>query len=64
MRADKWPPVEIARMLLGHVRVSDDSDTLAVEEFATRHLPLEDAPRAYETFQRKKDGAFKILLQP
>jgi threonine dehydrogenase-like Zn-dependent dehydrogenase len=44
--------------------VSDDGDPLGVDEFATHHLPLEDAPRAYEMFQKKEDGAFKILLQP
>jgi threonine dehydrogenase-like Zn-dependent dehydrogenase len=26
-------------------------------------LPLEDAPRAYEIFQEKQDGAFKVLLK-
>jgi threonine dehydrogenase-like Zn-dependent dehydrogenase len=35
-----------------------------VEGFATHKLPLEDAPRAYEIFQKKQDGAVKILLQP
>jgi threonine dehydrogenase-like Zn-dependent dehydrogenase len=27
-------------------------------------IPLEDAPRAYEMFQKKEDGAVKVLLQP
>ncbi|MPZ91462.1 MAG: alcohol dehydrogenase catalytic domain-containing protein [Actinobacteria bacterium] len=44
--------------------VSDDSDPLGVESFATHRLPLEDAPRAYEMFQKKQDGAVKVLLQP
>lgn len=44
--------------------VSDDADPLGVETFATHRLPLDDAPRAYEIFQKKQDGAFKILLQP
>jgi threonine dehydrogenase-like Zn-dependent dehydrogenase len=44
--------------------VSDDADPLGVESFATHHLPLEEAPRAYEIFQKKQDGAFKILLRP
>lgn len=26
--------------------------------------PLDEAPRAYETFQRKEDGAVKALLEP
>ena len=37
---------------------------LSVEDFASHHLPLEDASRAYEIFQRKQDGAVKILFQP
>jgi threonine dehydrogenase-like Zn-dependent dehydrogenase len=41
-----------------------DDDPLGVDGFATHRLPLEDAPRAYEIFQKKQDGAFKILLQP
>jgi threonine dehydrogenase-like Zn-dependent dehydrogenase len=44
--------------------LNDDSDPLGVDDFATHHLPLEEAPRAYEIFQKKEDGAFKILLQP
>jgi threonine dehydrogenase-like Zn-dependent dehydrogenase len=44
--------------------VSDDSDPLGVEDFATHHVPLDDAPHAYEIFQKKEDGAFKILLRP
>ncbi|HEY4824071.1 MAG TPA: alcohol dehydrogenase catalytic domain-containing protein, partial [Solirubrobacteraceae bacterium] len=41
-----------------------DEDPLGVEELATHHVPLEDAPHAYEIFQKKEDGALKILLQP
>jgi threonine dehydrogenase-like Zn-dependent dehydrogenase len=41
-----------------------DDDPLGVDTFATHHLPLADAPRGYEIFQRKQDGAVKILLQP
>jgi threonine dehydrogenase-like Zn-dependent dehydrogenase len=41
-----------------------DDDPLGVESFATHRLPLDDAPRAYEVFQKKQDGAVKILLQP
>jgi threonine dehydrogenase-like Zn-dependent dehydrogenase len=33
--------------------VSDDSDPLGVRQFATRHLPLEDAPHGYEIFRDK-----------
>ena len=41
-----------------------DEDPLGVDSFATHHLPLEDAPRAYEMFQKKEDGAVKIILHP
>ena len=41
-----------------------DDDPLGVDEFATHRLPLEAAPEAYRTFQAKKDGMVKTLLQP
>jgi threonine dehydrogenase-like Zn-dependent dehydrogenase len=41
-----------------------DDDPLGVDTFATHHLPLEDAPHAYEIFQKKQDGAVKIVLEP
>jgi threonine dehydrogenase-like Zn-dependent dehydrogenase len=41
-----------------------DRDVLGVEDFATHHLPLEDAPKAYAMFQRKDDGAVKVLFRP
>jgi threonine dehydrogenase-like Zn-dependent dehydrogenase len=44
--------------------VQEDSDPLGVEDLATHKLPLDQAPHAYEIFQKKEDGAIKILLQP
>jgi threonine dehydrogenase-like Zn-dependent dehydrogenase len=44
--------------------VTADDDPLGTEDLATHLLRLEEAPRAYEIFQRKQDGAIKILLQP
>ena len=44
--------------------LTGDGDPLGVDTFATHHLPLGDAPHAYEIFQKKQDGAFKILLKP
>jgi threonine dehydrogenase-like Zn-dependent dehydrogenase len=41
-----------------------DEDPLGVEDLATHRLPLEQAPHAYEIFQKKEDGAIKILLRP
>ncbi|MFV1366301.1 alcohol dehydrogenase catalytic domain-containing protein [Mycolicibacterium elephantis] len=39
-------------------------DPLGVEQFATHRLPLEAAPGAYETFQKKEDGMVKVVLTP
>lgn len=44
--------------------VCDDADPLGTESFATHRVPLEEAPAAYETFQKKDDGAFKIVFAP
>ncbi|MGL5863444.1 MAG: zinc-dependent alcohol dehydrogenase [Phycicoccus sp.] len=41
-----------------------DDDPLGVDGFATHHLPLADAPKAYETFQKKEDGMIKVVLRP
>ena len=41
-----------------------DDDPLGVDEFATHRLPLADGPAAYEMFQKKQDGAVKVLLNP
>jgi threonine dehydrogenase-like Zn-dependent dehydrogenase len=42
----------------------EDGDPLSVDDLASHKLPLTEAPRAYEIFQKKQDGATKILLQP
>ncbi|TDQ00908.1 zinc-dependent alcohol dehydrogenase [Labedaea rhizosphaerae] len=41
-----------------------DGDPLGTETFATHHMPLTEAPAAYEMFQHKRDGAVKILFRP
>jgi S-(hydroxymethyl)glutathione dehydrogenase/alcohol dehydrogenase len=41
-----------------------DADPLGVDDFVTHRLPLDDAPRAYEMFQKKEDGAIKVVLTP
>ncbi|MEU6969035.1 alcohol dehydrogenase catalytic domain-containing protein [Kitasatospora aureofaciens] len=41
-----------------------DDDPLGVEGFATHHVPLAEAPDAYDMFQRKQDGVVKVLFQP
>lgn len=52
----RWAP-EILPLLT-------DDDPLGVDDFATHHLPLAEAPRAYELFQKKQDGAVKMVLRP
>lgn len=41
-----------------------DEDPLGVDTFATHTLPLDEAPHAYEIFQKKQDGAVKVVLTP
>jgi threonine dehydrogenase-like Zn-dependent dehydrogenase len=42
----------------------NDDDPLGVDTFATHELPLDEAPQAYETFQKKQDGMVKVVLKP
>ncbi len=44
--------------------LEQSEDVLGVESLATHHVPLEEAPAAYETFQKKQDGCIKVVLQP
>lgn len=44
--------------------VLDDADPLGTESFATHHVSLTDGPRAYEMFQKKEDGAVKVVFGP
>lgn len=41
-----------------------EKDVLGVDEFATHRMKLADAPHAYDIFQKKEDGAIKIILEP
>jgi threonine dehydrogenase-like Zn-dependent dehydrogenase len=41
-----------------------DDDPLGVDSFASHVVPLDDAPHAYEIFQKKQDGAVKVMLKP
>ena len=52
----KWVP-EILPLLT-------DDDPLGVDTFHTHALPLEQAPEAYEKFQKKEDGWVKVLFKP
>jgi threonine dehydrogenase-like Zn-dependent dehydrogenase len=42
----------------------NDDDPLGVETFATHHISLDEVPDAYEMFQKKQDGAVKIVINP
>lgn len=44
--------------------VMDTSDPLGIRDLASHVIPLDDAPRGYELFQKKQDGATKVLLKP
>jgi threonine dehydrogenase-like Zn-dependent dehydrogenase len=41
-----------------------DDDPLGTEDLTTHTLPLAEAPRGYEIFQKKREGAIKVVLQP
>lgn len=44
--------------------VSDPADPLGVLDLRTHRISLEDAPHGYDIFQRKQDGAIKVVLDP
>jgi threonine dehydrogenase-like Zn-dependent dehydrogenase len=44
--------------------VSDPADPLGVLDLTTHRWPLSDAPKAYQMFQEKSDGAIKVVLTP
>jgi threonine dehydrogenase-like Zn-dependent dehydrogenase len=52
----RWTP-EILPLLA-------DGDPLGAEQFHTHQLPLSEGPEAYATFQKKQDGAVKIVFKP
>jgi threonine dehydrogenase-like Zn-dependent dehydrogenase len=41
-----------------------DEDPLGVDSFATHHLPLSEAPSAYDHFQKKEAGMIKVVFNP
>ncbi|WP_458115663.1 zinc-dependent alcohol dehydrogenase [Arthrobacter sp. D2-10] len=44
--------------------VEDPSDPLGVTDLMTHEIPLDEAPAAYEVFQKKQDNCIKVLLKP
>ncbi|AKT50315.1 zinc-dependent alcohol dehydrogenase [Arsenicicoccus sp. oral taxon 190] len=41
-----------------------DGDVLGTETLATHRVSLDDAPRMYDTFQKKQDGCIKVVMTP
>jgi threonine dehydrogenase-like Zn-dependent dehydrogenase len=41
-----------------------DDDPLGVEDLETHRVPLDGAPQAYAMFQKKEDGAVKVVFAP
>jgi threonine dehydrogenase-like Zn-dependent dehydrogenase len=41
-----------------------DGDPLGVEQFHTHRVSIDEAPGAYDRFQKKEDGVVKVLLDP
>lgn len=44
--------------------LEDPADPLGALDLATHRVPLSEAPAAYEMFQKKRDGAIKVVLEP
>ena len=44
--------------------VEDSSDPLGVDDLVTHRVPLDEAPGAYEMFQKKEDDCIKVVLDP
>jgi threonine dehydrogenase-like Zn-dependent dehydrogenase len=44
--------------------LTGDGDPLGTDDLATHKLALDEAAHAYEIFQKKEDGAIKIVLKP
>lgn len=44
--------------------VEDPADPLGVTDLMTHQIPLDEAPEAYEVFQKKQDHCIKVVLKP
>ena len=44
--------------------VTDDEDPLGTADLASHKIPNDGAPDAYEMFQKKEDGATKVVIEP
>ena len=41
-----------------------DDDPLGTEDFVTHRMPLSEAPKAYDQFQKKAEGTVKVVFSP
>ena len=44
--------------------VLDDADPLGTADLASHKISIDEAPGAYEMFQKKEDGATKVVIEP
>jgi hypothetical protein len=44
--------------------VEDPADLSSVMDLVTHTVDLAEAPHMYEVFQKKQDGAFKVVFRP
>ncbi len=44
--------------------VAESADPLGLDDLVTHRMPIEQAPYAYEIFQKKMDGCVKVVLEP
>jgi threonine dehydrogenase-like Zn-dependent dehydrogenase len=54
----------VRRWVDGILPLLTDEDPLGVADLATHHVALDDAPAAYESFQKKEHGTIKVVFQP
>ncbi|MDQ3962415.1 MAG: glutathione-dependent formaldehyde dehydrogenase [Actinomycetota bacterium] len=60
----RWGQANVKRWVDDILPLLNDEDPLGTRDFASHTLPLDDAPRAYEMFQKKEDNAIKVVLRP
>jgi threonine dehydrogenase-like Zn-dependent dehydrogenase len=44
--------------------LTNGDDPFGVDNYASHHMKLGDAPHGYDIFQKKQDGAFTVVLNP
>jgi hypothetical protein len=62
------PPRASADLMEAHgapvAKLAQDAAGFLPDALATHRLPLGEGPRGYEIFQKKQDGAIKVVLSP